>query len=106
MTNDAVKEIKKAEENGAQLIVNARIEAKFRVEQTGTEIEKSKLDAQENFKRVFDTRVAAASEQAQKIVSARVERAQKEADEIGKGAKSNMEKAVDIIIEEIKSLWQ
>ena len=101
VTNDALREIKKAEDNGAQLIINAKTEAKYRIEQTVREIEKSKLDAEERFKRIYNDRI-----EANELVENRLRVARDEAQELITHAEQGMDEAVNIIIEEIKSLWQ
>lgn len=106
MTSEAIKEIKKAEENGAQLIINARAQEKFRLEQTVKEIEKSKRSAEQRFKAIFDDRIRAATVQAQELTDARIAQAHAEADKIAELALANEDDAVNLIIEEIKRLWQ
>ncbi len=106
MTGDALKEIKKAEENGAQLIVNARIESQYRLEQTVKEIERSKAQAKLRFEEIFNNRINAANTQAEELRAARHEQAMREADALSAEARKNTDRAISIIIEEIKSLWQ
>lgn len=106
MTNNAIKEIKKTEENATQMVINAQAEAKYRLEQTVLEIEKSKTDAEQKFKEIYNARIATTTEQANKLLSEKRAEAQAEADRIEAHAESKMQGAVDIIIEEIKSVWQ
>ena len=106
VTNDALREIKKAEDNGAQLIINAKTEAKYRIEQTVREIEKSKLDAEERFKIIYNDRIEVATRQANELAENRLRVARGEAQELITHAEQGMDEAVNIIIEEIKSLWQ
>lgn len=106
MTNDAIKQIKRAEENGAQLIVNAKAEAKFRIEKAVEEIEKSKEIAEANFEKIFNARIDVARETAKKISSDRLENAKAEALKIEQRARSKMDSASELVVEEIKSLWQ
>lgn len=106
MTSEAIREIKKAEENGAQLIINARTHEKFRQEQTVKEIEKSKRNAENRFKAIFEDRIRVANAQADEITEARLAQARAEAEEIERTARSNEDEAINLIIEEIKRLWQ
>ena len=106
MTNNAIKEIRKTEENATQMVINAQTEAKYRLEQTVLEIEKSKIDAEKKFKEIYNARIATGTEQANKLLSEKKAEAQAEANRIESHAESKMQGAVDIIIEEIKSVWQ
>ena len=106
MTSEAIREIKKAEENGAQLIINARAHEKFRQEQTVKEIEKSKRNAENRFKAIFEDRIRVANAQADEITEARLAQARAEAEEIELTARSNEDEAINLIIEEINRLWQ
>lgn len=106
MTNNAIKEIRKIEENATQKVINAQAEAKYRVEQTILEIEKSKADAEQKFKEIYNARIATTTEQADRLLAEKKAEAQAEANKIELHAESKMQSAVDIIIEEIKSVWQ
>ncbi len=106
MTNDAIKEIKKAEDNASQLIINAKTEAKYRLEQTAIEIEKAKAEAEVGFKRMLAERLNKAQENAKIEREKAVSSAQEKAQKIEVDAKARLDEVANIIIAEIKSLWQ
>ena len=106
MTIDAIREIKNAEENGAQLIINSQIESKYRIEKVSEELENTKLEAEKKFKGIFNAKISLAYQKANLIASEEEQKAKADAEVIENSAKSKIDGAVDIIIEEIKSLWQ
>ncbi|MBQ8738571.1 MAG: hypothetical protein IJZ04_03635 [Clostridia bacterium] len=106
MTNEAINEIKKAEDNASQLIVNARTEARYRTEQTAIEIEKAKQEAEQGFKRMLAERLSKARENASAERERAISSANETAQQIKKDASARLDEVADIIIAEIKALWQ
>lgn len=106
MIEDAIKEIKRAEENGAQLVINAQAESKYRID-TATEETKRATESEEaRLEKEFRQNLEAAEKNAHEIADKRKEEAAKEALRIETDAKANMADAVGLIIEEIRSSWQ
>ena len=106
MIEDAIREIKRAEENGAQLVINAQAESKYRID-TATEETKRATESEEaRLEKEFRQKLEAAEKNAYEIADKRKEEAAKEALRIETDAKANMADAVGLIIEEIRSSWQ
>ena len=106
MIKDAMKEIKRAEENSAQLIINAQAESKYRIDTATEETERAVEDEEARLEKEFRKNLSLAEEKAASIISEKSEDAAKEASRMEKDAKARMADAVDIITEEIRALWQ
>lgn len=106
MIEDAIKEIKRAEENGAQLVINAQAESKYRIDTATEETKKVIEDEEIRLEKEFKENLSLAEEKASLIITDRNKDAGREAMRIENDARARMAGAVDIITEEIKSSWQ
>ena len=106
MMNEMIKEIKKAEENASQLIINAQAEAKYRIEQASEEFRKAECDEESRLEEELAKKLNEAKEQAQEIIKESEAQAKKDAADIEKKAKTKMPKTIEFILEVIKEQWQ
>ncbi|MGM9665798.1 MAG: hypothetical protein ACI3XX_04600 [Eubacteriales bacterium] len=106
MIEDAIKEIKRAEENGAQLVINAQAESKYRIDTATEETQRAAESEEARLEKEFRQNLEVAEKKASEIADKRNEDAAKEALRIETDAKARMAEAVDMIIEEIRSSWQ
>lgn len=106
MMNEMIKEIKKAEENASQLIINAQAEAKYRIEQASEELKKAQYDEENRLEAELEEKLNEAKKEAEKIIEKSEVQAKKDCADIEKKAKTKMPKTIDFILEVIKESWQ
>ena len=106
MMNELIKEIKKAEENASQLVINAQTEAKYRIEQVSEELKKAQYDEENRLEAELAQKLEQAKKEAEEIIAASEAQAKKDAAEIEKKAKAKMTKTIEFILEVIEKQWQ
>ena len=80
VAKDAIKEIKRVEENGAQLIVNARTESKYLVESAEKDIKEMTEQETLRLELMLEKRLEEARLEGKKILSEKRESAKIEAE--------------------------
>lgn len=106
VARDAIKEIKRIEENGSQLIVNVRAEAKYRIEAARREIAKMNEQEEQRLEILLNDELESVLARGEEIMNEKREIAKKEAEALSKKAGANLTSAVELVIKEIMSRWQ
>jgi len=106
MTSDALREIKRAEENADQMIVNVTAQSKYRIEQITAELKDAKEEASLQYKVNYEAQIEKANKDAESYKAEVRKETDAEIEELKSIADSNAKDTIDLIIEEILAQWQ